>query len=247
MGNRTRRAGPDAASFRPRKLPRQRRSAAMVEAIVEAAARLLVERGYEGATTRRIAERAGASVGSLYQYFPSRDALVTAVLERHVDEVLDRIAVVLRRVEAAPLDAAVRRLVDAVLELHDGDPGLHDVLMEQLPRADRTALLARIERVLAANFRAFLRARPDVPAFDVERAMSVLARACIPLIHRREADGGGQADRRADDLTLLVLGYVRAAAGIDAAPRRETRIAGSSLGLVLEDEARMRTSPARRG
>ena len=182
-----------------------------MDAIVEATARLLVERGYEGATTRRVADRAGVSVGSLYQYFPSRDALVTAVIERHVGEVLERIGGELRRLETAPLDRAIRQLVDTILELHDDDPGLHVILMEQLPRADRTALLAKIERALGAHFRAFFRGRPDRPRFDVDRAMTVLARACIPIIHLHEARAGGPSDRRAEDLFLIIFGYVRAA------------------------------------
>ena len=215
----------DAASFRPRKLPRQRRSTATVDAIVEATARLLIEHGYEGASTRRIAERAGVSVGSLYQYFPSRDALVTAVIERHVDEVLDRIGGLLRRVERAPLDRAIRRVVEAVLDLHDRDPGLHVVLMEQLPRADRTALLTKIDRVLGAQLRGFVRGRHDFARLDVERAMFVLSRACIPLIHARTpgADDRSQQEERAEDLALVILGYLRAATGQLSEREVETR------------------------
>lgn len=195
-----------------------------MNAVVEATARVLVERGYDGATTRRIAERAGVSVGSLYQYFPSRDALVTSVIERHVDEVLEAIGRVLRRVEQAPLDRAIRALVDAVLALHDDDPGLHVVLMEQLPRADRTALLARIERVMGSHCRAFFRARHDLAHVDVERAMFVLSRACLPLIHARApGEQAPSSGDRADDLVLVVLGYLRAASGrpLGASSERE--------------------------
>lgn len=229
VASRPRHRRADAASFRPRKLPRQGRSAATVAALVEATGRLLVERGYDGATTRRIAERAGVSVGSLYQYFPSRDALVTAVLERHVDEVLARIGALLRRVERAPLPRAIRTLVDAVLDLHDRDPGLHVVLMEQLPRADRTPLLARIERVLGSHLRAFLRGRDDgLARLDVERAMFVLSRACIPLIHAPSPGPAGPSsqDRRAEDLALVIEGYLRAAAGRSPGREAATRTPG---------------------
>jgi AcrR family transcriptional regulator len=67
---------------RPRKIPRQARSLATVEVILDAAALLLVDEGYEQATTNRIAERAGVSIGSLYQYFPNREAVVAAVAHR---------------------------------------------------------------------------------------------------------------------------------------------------------------------
>jgi AcrR family transcriptional regulator len=67
---------------RPRKIPRQARSLATVEVILDAAALLLVDQGYDQATTNRIAERAGVSIGSLYQYFPNREAVVAAVAHR---------------------------------------------------------------------------------------------------------------------------------------------------------------------
>src|SRR3546814_9174202 len=65
----------------PRKLPRQERSKATVEAILIAATQVLIEDGYERATTARVAERAGVSVGSLYQYFPNKEALVGTLVE----------------------------------------------------------------------------------------------------------------------------------------------------------------------
>jgi AcrR family transcriptional regulator len=68
--------------LKPRKKPVQSRSASTVDAIVEAAARILEERGLDGYTTNAIAERAGVSIGSLYQYFPGKDALTAALLER---------------------------------------------------------------------------------------------------------------------------------------------------------------------
>jgi AcrR family transcriptional regulator len=68
--------------IRPRKIPRQARSLVTVEVILDAAALLLVEEGYEQATTSRIAERAGVSIGSLYQYFPNRESVIAAVARR---------------------------------------------------------------------------------------------------------------------------------------------------------------------
>jgi AcrR family transcriptional regulator len=203
---------PAAGAFHPRKLPRQRRSLATVEALVQATARLLTERGYRGATTRLIAERAGVSVGSLYQYFPSRDALVTAVLERHIDEVLDAVGTLFQRQARAPLGQVVRRIVARVLELHERDHALHVILWEQLPRADRSAVFRKIDRVLSAHLRAFLEGRPELPRVDAVRAVDVLGRACLPLIHAREQGLGVSHERLTDDLVQLIVGYLRAAA-----------------------------------
>ena len=73
------------ASFQPRKRPVQARSEATVSALFEASIQVLLAVGYRKFTTTRVAERAGVSVGSLYQYFPNRQALITAVIERYLD------------------------------------------------------------------------------------------------------------------------------------------------------------------
>src|SRR3982751_2095378 len=72
----------------PRKVASQERSRATVDALVEATARILVKEGFDKASTNRIADKAGVSVGSLYQYFPSKEALVAAVIERHQGQIL---------------------------------------------------------------------------------------------------------------------------------------------------------------
>src|SRR5687767_1375689 len=85
-----------AATSSPRKQPRQARSKAMVDAILDAAARVFVEDGLEAATTNRIAREAGVSVGSLYQYFPSKQAVLVELhrreIERGNDLILDKLS-----------------------------------------------------------------------------------------------------------------------------------------------------------
>ena len=76
----------------PRKQPSQGRSRFTIRQIVEAAARVFEERGYAGATTNRIAERAGVSIGSLYQYFPNKESILVVLLEQHTQEVADAAA-----------------------------------------------------------------------------------------------------------------------------------------------------------
>ena len=82
-----------------RKAPRQQRSRATVDVIVEAAARVLGRRGWARFTTNEIAAVAGVSVGSLYQYFPNKLAIAEAIRQRHLDEVL-RVRVLLFRASA---------------------------------------------------------------------------------------------------------------------------------------------------
>ena len=73
---------------KPRKHASQERSRATVDALIEATARILVREGFDSASTNRIAEQAGVSVGSLYQYFPGKEALVAAVIERHKQDLM---------------------------------------------------------------------------------------------------------------------------------------------------------------
>ena len=75
----------------PRKMPRQRRAQATVEDVLAAAAQVFEALGYAAGTTNRIAERAGVSIGTLYQYFPSKEALAVALLERHLAEGMRRL------------------------------------------------------------------------------------------------------------------------------------------------------------
>ncbi len=117
-----------------RKIPRQARSRQTVEAIVEAAARILAAYGWAGFNTNRIAEAAGVSIGSLYQYFPDKQSLVDAIREQHLGHSLEAVR--------GSLDSAgsardfVRLLVDAVIAAHSIHPRLHRVLLDEAPNAD---------------------------------------------------------------------------------------------------------------
>lgn len=112
----------------PRKLPRQERAKATVEAIISAAAQVLVEQGYEGATTARVADRAGVSVGSLYQYFPNKEALVADLITRHADEIVDIMRRALEDPSHRTLDDGLRAMVEACAAAHRLDPALHKIL-----------------------------------------------------------------------------------------------------------------------
>ena len=106
----------------PRKTPRQPRSRVTVEAILDAAARILGERGWAGFTTNAAAEVAGVSIGSLYQYFPNKLALVEAVRRRHFEEVLAALRLeVLEGLRALPRHLVRPRGGERVVDVGDGD------------------------------------------------------------------------------------------------------------------------------
>src|SRR2546425_13379733 len=100
----------------PRKSPVQARSAASVAAILEATLQVLIQVGKERLTTTRVALRAGVSVGTLYQYFPNKSALLQAALKRHLDEVTDAVELVCKELTGRTLRQMVTALFTAFLE-----------------------------------------------------------------------------------------------------------------------------------
>lgn len=100
----------------PRKLPVQARSAASVDAILEATIQVLLHVGKERLTTTRVAQRAGVSVGTLYQYFPNKKALLQAALKRHLDEVTRAVELVCHEQRGKPLEQMATALITAFLQ-----------------------------------------------------------------------------------------------------------------------------------
>lgn len=117
-----------------RKKPRQGRSRATVEAVIEAGARILSEQGWSGFTTNKVAEAAGVSIGSLYQYFPDKISLVGAIRQKHLDDSLT--AVRKAQSERVPVTAFVEALISNIIEAHNSYPGLHRVLLDEAPGMD---------------------------------------------------------------------------------------------------------------
>src|SRR6186713_1220136 len=140
----------------PRKNASQARSRATVDALVEATARILVKEGFEKASTNRIAEIAGVSVGSLYQYFPSKEALVAAVIDRHNGDLMEVVRDTLTDVMSLPLEKAVRRIVSVAIAAHRVDPRLHKVVAEQIPRSGRLENVEAFNRQYFGFFRSYL-------------------------------------------------------------------------------------------
>lgn len=199
----------------PRKRASQARSRATVDALVEATARILVKEGYENASTNRIAEVAGVSVGSLYQYFPGKEALVAAVIDRHNDELMQIARGVLAEVAELPLEAAVRRIVSVAVEAHRVNPKLHRVLTEQIPRLGKLENIGAFSRDTQALFRTLLeRHRDELRVSDLDLAAfvcvtSVEALTHNAVLHRAEFLSNEAADALIGEATRLIVRYLR--------------------------------------
>jgi len=122
-----------------RRRPQQRRAQQTVDAVLDATVRLMKRKGFVSLTTNRIAEIAGVSIGSVYQYFPDKRAIFIALHERHVAQIDRVLAATLIEHAASPLDALIRAVVEAMIDAHTDDPELFELLQHEVPhRADST-------------------------------------------------------------------------------------------------------------
>lgn len=196
----------------PRKSPLQRRSRATVEAVINATSQVLVKSGYEGTTTARVAERAGVSIGSLYQYFPNKEALVAALIERHGNDMVAVFHSVLERPRSLTLAEGLRAVIDASVQAHRVSPRLHKVLHEQIPRIGGLAKALDVHREITATVEQFLRAHraeiavqcePGVLAVVVETTLEALIHKAV--IDRDELLEDGVLEREAFRLLISYL------------------------------------------
>lgn len=202
------------AALQPRKIATQRRSRATVDALVEATARILVREGFDKASTNRIAEVAGVGIGSLYQYFPGKEALVVAVAERHQREIMQQVQARLAGILDQPVHAAMRTIVAAAIDAHRVDPALHRVLAEQIPRVGKLAGLATFDRGNYAAFRAWLEARrcelrvadPELAAFVCVNAIEALAHNAV--LHAPKMLSDERAAALVEEGARMLAGYL---------------------------------------
>jgi AcrR family transcriptional regulator len=199
----------------PRKKASQARSRATVDALVEATARILVREGFDKASTNRIAEKAGVSIGSLYQYFPTKEALVAAVIDRHHQDLRRVVGGALERVATLPIEQGVRALVTVAVESHRVDPKLHSVLAEQIPRTGKLKDVEALIRQTQVMFRAYLESRrdeirdlePELAAFVCVTTIEALTHTAV--LHHPEFGPDKAMGALIDEATELVVRYLR--------------------------------------
>jgi AcrR family transcriptional regulator len=195
--------------FRPRKQPTQDRAAKTRQRILDAAAQVFAEHGYVAGTTNRIAEQAGLSIGSLYQYFPNKDAVLRALMDAHVDAgarlLIERLS------DGLPerLDDALRTFVRATIDNHRDNPRLHRVLFEEAPRAP--AFLTRLhelEQVTVDAAAQLLERHPGVHAGGRLSARMVVT-TIESLVHRLiTSPDPVDSQQLEDEIVILLTGYL---------------------------------------
>lgn len=170
-----------------RKSPRQARAGATIEAIIEAAAQLLQQEGEEGLTTAKIADRAGVSIGSLYQYFPNKEAVLLALVRRERDLIGERVARKIAEIEPKSGEEIVRGVVSTLL-------------VAFRPRRRRRKLVALMATLSVDRDNSGLELRDRVAALIVAASRQYPDLAARPL-----------SDVSAYVLVRAVLGAIRSA------------------------------------
>lgn len=210
-------------SLGPRKEPKQQRSLETRRRILDAAARVFAEHGYGAGTTNRIAAAAGLSIGSLYQYFPNKDAILLALVNEHVDRGIvaladrlggagaPRLGVGADDVVAEPLDELLHQLVRATIDLHRDEPELHRVLFEEgLRPPELLNRLHALETWLVVATDQLLTAHPEVRVADTALAARLVVGTVESLVHRQVASRDPvPLDRFEDEVVALLSRYLR--------------------------------------
>lgn len=174
-----------AAFTTARKVPVQERSRRTVEAILQAASQVLVRCGYKSATTGTIAERAGVSIGTLYQYFPNKESLVASVIEGHFKEVLAIVESALQSHRDSPLDVLLLAIIRSSLDAHRLQPELHKVLIEQIPRVGLYVKAIELSETLSSLLQEHLARRfPQISAYQLQKLVFMLETTVEALTHR---------------------------------------------------------------
>jgi AcrR family transcriptional regulator len=202
---------PNKPPTTPRKQPKQSRSKVTVEAILEATTHILVEEGYDKANTNRIAERAGISIGSLYQYFPNKEALMTALMEQHAQEMAALVETKLNRLFDSPLEIAIPEIITAVVAAHAINPRLHQVLSEEIPCSERSPQMHKADERITQLLRAYLdRWRDKIQPQNIDLTVFILSRTVDSLCHAAVIEqpnlvSNNQFEREVSNLLLAYL------------------------------------------
>ncbi|RZU41662.1 TetR/AcrR family transcriptional regulator [Edaphobacter modestus] len=203
-----------AVRFEPRKTPVQARSSASVEAIMQATIQVLLKDGKAKLTTTRIAERAGVSVGTLYQYFPNKRSLLQALLKEHLDHVALELEITCEAVQGASLarmaEAITSAFVRAKFRNIDASVALYAVSDDVEGTRIARGMHARATKAMTAVFQTAREktiTKPDIVAATLLSAMAGVSRAMLEMGVTR-----GTMATMEKELTVMVRAYLEASA-----------------------------------
>ncbi|OUC67025.1 TetR/AcrR family transcriptional regulator [Acinetobacter seifertii] len=171
-------------ALKPRKSPVQARSTATIEVLHEATIQVLLKEGIVKCNTTRIAERAGVSVGSIYQYYPNRDSLLAAVLQRHLDSVAEKIEELCLRYEKTSIKTLISALVDEIILAKLSNPEESKALYAISGERGGLDLSKRMNDHMLAAVSNLLESASDIEFDDSQIVAEFVLGAIMGLIRR---------------------------------------------------------------
>ncbi len=200
-------------AFEPRKTPIQTRSAVTVEAIWEATIQVLLNHGAEPLTTTRVAERAGVSVGTLYQYYPNKQSLLFAVVGNHLDRVAARVEAACESACHKPLAEMIKEMVEAFVDAKMERRDISVALYRVSAGVGGPALIKKAAQRMRKAVEATLATAPDVQSPPGKSVIDTMLAAMAGVIRSLlEAEPSPDAVLKSkEQLVLLCQSYMAAA------------------------------------
>jgi AcrR family transcriptional regulator len=199
-------------SLNPRKQPRQARALATVSTIFEATIQVLVSDGPRRLTTTRVADRAGVSVGTMYQYFPHKQALFHALNERYLTTLAERIEVACAAQHGASIVQMVEALVTTYWLAKTERPDVTRALYRSVAEIDNAALVATFAQRVDAATEAMLTTAPDATFADPPTITLTLLSTIfgtVRSVFERDLPFD-QSEAVCEQLVLMCIAYLRA-------------------------------------
>lgn len=196
------------SSLKPRKRPQQARANATLDAVIEATIQLLVKDGYPQLTTTRVAERAGVSVGTMYQYFPHKQALIYAVNERYLARLAEKIEATCQASYGQPAELMIEALIDTYWKAKTERPDVTRALYRSVVEMDNEALLAEFATRTDAATTAMFSNASDATFADIASVNRVLVTVIFGTV--RNSFERAHSDQDVEDLRRQLLVMCRA-------------------------------------
>ena len=200
-------------AFEPRKMPIQTRATVTVGAICEATIQVLLSHGADRLTTTRVAERAGVSVGTLYQYYPNKQSLLFAVFEDHMDKVSRAVETACANACYKPTSEMIRCVVEAFVDVKMRRADISVALYKVAPNVGGPALVKQTGQRLRKAIEAMLLTAPDVKLSPDRFAIDMMLSAMSGAMRSALETGASPAMFRKmrEHLVLLCQAYIAAA------------------------------------
>ncbi len=194
-----------------KKKGKQDRAKATIETILQGAAHVLVKEGYEGTNTNRIAEVAGVSIGSIYQYFSNKESIIGELIELHIQKLMDVFMEKFNTLSSVSLKDGIRILIRSRIEARSVEPKLQRVFDEQLPKVGKLRRLKEYENQAVEMIKDYLLSKKNemsVKNIEMAAFISVYAVEAViqaALYNRQDLRAGGHLE---NELTNLLVSYL---------------------------------------